>query len=94
MPERKSAKKAKPRRAANGRFRPVCRAIKPGSRAEYWYNHPEELDAQLRSYGIDPDEIDRVVAQGGGKLDFGDFAKKDQSWETAPRGCSGPEAPE
>ena len=43
-------------------------AYKPGSYMEYLDNHPEEVDRILREHGIDPDEINRILEQGGGIL--------------------------
>ena len=58
----------------NGRFRPISRAYKPGSKMEYFAKHPEEVDAFLRENGVDLDEWDRILAQGGGELPIGDLA--------------------
>ena len=43
-------------------------AYRAGSYMEYLQNHPEEVDRILREHGIDPDEINRILEQGGGIL--------------------------
>ena len=43
-------------------------AIKPGSRMEYLWNHPEEVDKILKEHGIEPDEFDRILQSGKGVL--------------------------
>lgn len=43
-------------------------AIKPGSRMEYLWNHPEEVDKILREHGIEPEEFDRILQSGKGAL--------------------------
>jgi hypothetical protein len=43
-------------------------AYRPGSYMEYLHNHPEEVDRILREHGIDPDEINKILEQGGGIL--------------------------
>ena len=35
---------------------PVSLAIKPGSREEYLWNHPEEVRRILLEHGVDPDD--------------------------------------
>lgn len=53
-------------------------AIKPGSREEYYWNHPEETDQWFRDHGADPDEIDKLLMSGktvrgrmvNGKIEF------------------------
>lgn len=52
-------------------------AIKPGSRMEYLWNHPEEVDKILREHGIEPEEFDKILQSGkGGLPGFG--SKKDK----------------
>jgi len=36
--------------------RPVSLAIRPGSREEYLWNHPEEVRRILLEHGVDPDD--------------------------------------
>jgi len=43
-------------------------AIKPKSRMEYLWNHPEEVDKILREHGVDPEEFDRILWSGKGVL--------------------------
>ncbi len=43
-------------------------AIKPGSRMEYLWNHPEEVDKILREHDVDPEEFDRILRSGKGVL--------------------------
>ena len=52
-------------------------AYRPGSCMEYLHNHPEEVDRILREHGIDPDEINRILEQGGGRIPVGYTMKKD-----------------
>jgi len=40
-------------------------AIKPGTYSEYLKNHPEVVDEGLRKMGIDPDELHRMLMEGG-----------------------------
>jgi len=77
MAQRKNSRNSNSRKPTNRRFKPISRAMKPGSQAEYWYKHPEEVDAWLRAHGIDPEEIYRIVERGGGKLPVGDLGKND-----------------
>jgi len=51
-------------------------AYKPGSYMEYLNNHPEEVDRILREHGIDPDEINRILEQGWGRIPVGYTKKK------------------
>jgi len=46
----------------------VSPAIKPGSYDEFLWNHPEEVDRLLREYGVDLEELDRILERGGGKV--------------------------
>jgi len=46
----------------------VSPAIKPGTYDEYLWNHPEEVERLLREYGVDVEELDRILEQGGGKI--------------------------
>jgi hypothetical protein len=50
-------------------------AYKPGSCMEYLHNHPEKVDRILRERGIDADEINRILEQGGGRIPV-DYTKK------------------
>ena len=43
-------------------------AIKSGSRMEYLWNHPEEVDKILREHGVEPEEFDRILWSGKGVL--------------------------
>ena len=47
---------------------PCSPAIKPGSYDEYLWNHPEEVQRILRQHGIDPDEIKKILEDGGGVI--------------------------
>ncbi|MCZ6680738.1 MAG: hypothetical protein O7E52_26205 [Candidatus Poribacteria bacterium] len=40
-------------------------AIKPGSYSEYLHQHPEVVEKELRAIGIDPDELMRMLLEGG-----------------------------
>ena len=77
MAKRKDSGNSKPKKTTNRRFRAISRGIRPGSKAEYLWNHPEIVNAHLREFGIDPDEIDRILERGGGKLPYGKLGKKD-----------------
>lgn len=50
------------------KMRYLSPAIKPGSYDEYLWNHPEEVQQILREHGIDPDEITRILDNGGGVI--------------------------
>ncbi len=52
-------------------------AVQPGSYMEYLSQHPEEVDRVLREHGIDPDEINRILERGGGRIPVGHIKKKD-----------------
>ena len=52
-------------------------AVQPGSYMEYLSQHPEEVDRVLREHGIDPDEINRILERGGGRIPVGYIKKKD-----------------
>jgi len=43
----------------------VSRAIKPGSLDEYLWNHPDEVDKFLREHGLNPEELDEMLKEGG-----------------------------
>ena len=43
-------------------------AIKPGSRMEYLWNHPEEGQRLLQEHGVDPDEFEKILWSGKGVL--------------------------
>jgi hypothetical protein len=43
-------------------------AIKPGSRMDYLWNNPEEVDKLLREHGVEPEEFDRILQSGKGGL--------------------------
>ena len=43
-------------------------AIKPGSYDEYLWNHPEAVQRILRQHGINPDEINKILDNGGGVI--------------------------
>ena len=56
----------------------VSIGVKPGGYMEYLEKHPEEADRILREHGIDPDEIDRILEQGGGTLPGWNGKKKNK----------------
>ena len=45
-------------------------AFKKGSFEEYLWNHPEEVEAFLEKIGVDLEELDRIIEQGGGVVPF------------------------
>jgi len=51
--------------------RPTSPAMEPGSYTEYLYHHPEEVDRILRENGVDLEELDRILEQGGGQIPMG-----------------------
>lgn len=40
-------------------------AIKPGSFDEYLWNHPDEVEKFLREHGLNPEELDEMLKEGG-----------------------------
>ena len=67
---RKSDEKPKPRI--------MTPAIKPGTRSAYLWELPdEEIDRMLREHGIDIEELDRILEEGGGIITF-NHAKTNQ----------------
>jgi hypothetical protein len=40
-------------------------AIKPGSYSEYLHQHPEIVEKEWREIGVDPDELMRMLLEGG-----------------------------
>ena len=40
-------------------------AIKPGSLDEYLWNHPDEVEKFLREHGLNPEELDEMLKEGG-----------------------------
>ena len=56
-------------------------AIKPGTRSAYLWELPdEEIDRMLREHGVDTEELNRILAKGGGVITF-NHAKTNQSIE-------------
>ncbi len=56
-------------------------AIKHGTRSAYLWELPdEEIDRMLREHGVDTEELDRILAEGGGIITF-NHAKTNQSVE-------------
>ncbi len=45
-------------------------AFKKGSFGEYLWNHPEEVEAFLEKIGVDLENLDRIIEQGGGVVPF------------------------
>jgi len=45
-------------------------AFKKGSFEEYLWNHPEEVEVFLEKIGVDLEELDRIIEQGGGVVPF------------------------
>jgi len=56
-------------------------AIKPGTRSAYLWELPdEEIDRMLREHGVDTEELNRILAKGGGVITF-NHAKTNKSIE-------------
>jgi len=45
-------------------------AFKKGSFGEFLWNHPEEVETFLKKIGVDLEELDRIIEQGGGVVPF------------------------
>jgi hypothetical protein len=59
----------------------VVPAIKPGTRSAYLWKLPdEEINRMLREHGVDVEELNRILAEGGGTITF-NHAKTNQSIE-------------
>lgn len=57
----------------------VTPAIKPETRTAYFWKLPDEkIDRMLRKYGVDTDELNKILARGGGVITF-NHAKTNQN---------------
>jgi hypothetical protein len=67
-----------------GRSQPIgSPAIKPGSYMDYLSQHPEEVNRILRRHGLELEEINRILEQGGGRMPVG-YGQKNQRRQTSP----------